>query len=415
MENQHHFQEFFWAIVNNWAGYATGGTIAAIVWLWLGWKQRAMPRKWLAYLCLCFLAMAIYKAWEDQYEKVVAATSSNDAALHQTHESLQMINSERMTIDAERRIDDSNNVTIGRFTADLEYLRIRETNTGQNTNQQQSNPNEWLPPELPPGCSNVSVSFGTMRIDEPIWMAKLPHAKQSSNHQGTNSFTTQISPNLKLTFLHFGDTVTNDGAVRFKLTDLPEGFISNAEKMPDFSPRKRTVSFSSDFMKTQLPNGKSIDARVWPLVISNRLFVDVEIPFLNQRHLIFMDTNMDSALTNLPRKWDVNYNSNRFEIVNQDTNPVLQVIYKSPSEVLVNGIYVVSKSGIYAAFDSPPFMVSETFGMQPTQLMEIEDFEKTHPNISIAMDSNALYGMRFSFVKTIFKYPSWAYLGELNN
>src|ERR1039457_6616188 len=30
----------------------------------------------------------------------------------------------------------------------------------------------WQPPELPPSCINVTVWFGTRRIDFPVWLAK---------------------------------------------------------------------------------------------------------------------------------------------------------------------------------------------------------------------------------------------------
>ena len=279
----------------------------------------------------------------------------------------------------------------------------------------ESNIAGWLPPELPPDCSTVTVWFGTMRVDEPVWLAKIPHTGPSTNYYGTNSFTTQITPNLTLTSYHWGEIATDGEVIKYSVKDLPAAFVSNAEKMPDFSPRKRHVSFNSQFIKTQTPNGKSIDLPVWPFVASNRLFVDVMIPFINERRRILMDTNLDNELTNLPNSWDVNYNSNEFEIVNEDTNPVLQIIYKHPNEVQVNGIYVVNGFDIYAAFDSPPISVSEKMGLKSTQMMEIGDFEKLFTNINVTLDTNSMFRIRISTEKTIFKYPSWEYLGQLAN
>ena len=98
--------------------------------------------------------------------------------------------------------------------------------------------------------------------------------------------------------------------------------------------------------------------------------------------------------------------------MNEDTNPVLQIIYKHPNEVQVNGIYVVNGFDIYAAFDSPPISVSEKMGLKSTQMMEIGDFEKLFTNINVTLDTNSMFRIRISTEKTIFKYPSWEYLGS---
>src|SRR5471030_1329766 len=86
MESHQYIWEFLWAVVNNWAGYATGGIVTAVVWFWLGWREKAMTRKFLKWLSICFFVMACYKAWEDQYEKAAEAGRASDANLHQTKE-----------------------------------------------------------------------------------------------------------------------------------------------------------------------------------------------------------------------------------------------------------------------------------------------------------------------------------------
>jgi len=253
----------------------------------------------------------------------------------------------------------------------------------------ETNASKWLPPELPPGCSNVSISFGNRKIDVPIWMAKIPHNQTGTNSFGTNYFVVKVSSNLTFTVFHGVETDTNEEAITYAVKDMPDSFVTNVEQMPDYSPRKRHFSFGSQFMRSQLSNGKTVDYPVWAIVISNHLFVDVIIPFINERHRILMDTNMDIALTNLPNKWDINYNSNKFEIVNEETNPVLQVIYKSASEVLVNGVYLFNYD-LYEAFDAPDAMISQqvVFGNTPTQrfAMSIEDFEKTFTNVTLKVD-----------------------------
>jgi hypothetical protein len=73
-----------------------------------------------------------------------------------------------------------------------------------------------------------------------------------------------------------------------------------------------------------------------------------------------MSDQMDSILTNClpqsPASWDWNYSHNQktnaFEIVNENKNPIIQVIYKTPREVLVNGVFFVSHYDVQATFDS---------------------------------------------------------------
>jgi hypothetical protein len=305
-------------------------------------------------------------------------------------------------------------VTFGIFSALAVHVVLKENASPFPPTVAESKPVTnaigWLPPELPSGCSNVTVWFGAWRMDEPVWLAKTPHEKFDTNHFGKNSFTVQVSPNLNLTMYHWGDIATDSNAIRYAITDLPPSFVTNAETMPDYSPRKRSFSFNGQVLKTPWIKGKSIDFPVWPIVISNRLFVDVMIPFTNERHRILMDASLDNALTNLPSRWDVNYDSNKFEVVNEDTNPVLQVVYKSATEVQVNGIYVVNGFDIYAAFNSLPVTFFEEMGDNATQMMEIEDFEKLHTNISVKItDTNVFFQTKFSTAKLLFKYPSWRF------
>jgi hypothetical protein len=44
--------------------------------------------------------MGAYRAWEDQYEKAESASQASDSYLHQTHDFLGTVNSERQTIDS---------------------------------------------------------------------------------------------------------------------------------------------------------------------------------------------------------------------------------------------------------------------------------------------------------------------------
>jgi hypothetical protein len=275
----------------------------------------------------------------------------------------------------------------------------------------------WLPPELPPNCTNVTVWFGTQRQDYPIWMAKIQHAESETNLAGTNYFEEKISSNLVIRVYRAGNTnELSTNGTHFAVKDLPEFFLVDGKKMPDYSPRNRHITMSSQSTKGVIGD-KILDFPVWPFVSNNRLFVDVEIPFINERHRILMDTNGDNALSDMPKLWDINYNSTNFEVVNEDANPVLQVIYKSANEVQVNGIYLI-KFDVYEAFNSPPNLISPIMvlgSLQTTQQIgiKLEDFQKSVTNIVFGVNTNGIFRISFPNQKAIFKYPSAEYLGEL--
>lgn len=60
------FFGFLLAVLNNWAGYATGGMIVATIALYFMWKDRPMGRTIGLGLSVLFLFMAFFKAWKDQ-------------------------------------------------------------------------------------------------------------------------------------------------------------------------------------------------------------------------------------------------------------------------------------------------------------------------------------------------------------
>jgi hypothetical protein len=63
------FGVFVWAVLTNWAGFATGGILVALVWLWGTLNKVPVSRKIGLGLALIFLVMALFKAWRDQYMK----------------------------------------------------------------------------------------------------------------------------------------------------------------------------------------------------------------------------------------------------------------------------------------------------------------------------------------------------------
>jgi hypothetical protein len=196
---------------------------------------------------------------------------------------------------------------------------------------------------------------------------------------------------------------------------LPPEFSTNLNKLPNYSPRLRNVFVRSDIEYNIA--GKTVSYPISTHIVSNRLFVDVEIPFLNEKRTIVMSDDMDSELTQLPGLWDRNYStvSNMYEIVNEETNPVLQVIYKAANEVLVNGIFFGNKYDVYASFGGIPVLIPERFKFvenQTTQEIDFAAAQRRFTNLAFAIDTNEAYGAIAANQKAIFKYPSNIYPGE---
>src|SRR6266496_3760418 len=62
---------FLWAVVNNWAGYTTGGVVVALLWLWSTLKQVPISRKVGIVVASIFLFFAVFNAWREQHNALV--------------------------------------------------------------------------------------------------------------------------------------------------------------------------------------------------------------------------------------------------------------------------------------------------------------------------------------------------------
>jgi hypothetical protein len=242
---------------------------------------------------------------------------------------------------------------------------------------------KWLPPELPQSCSNVVLWFGGEGHIYPV------------------SLLQQFPP--------------APASAKVPIKTLPPGFSTNLNKLPNYSPRIRNIFLRSDI--EYRIGGKTVSYPISPHVISNRLFVDVEIPFLNERRTILMSDDVDSELTQLPGSWDRNYStvSNIYEVVNEQTNPVLQVIYKAANEVLVNGIFFGNQYDVYASFGGIPALIPTRFRFVENQTTQDIDFaaaQRRFTNLAFAIDTNEAYGAISANQKAIFKYPSNIHPGE---
>lgn len=242
----------------------------------------------------------------------------------------------------------------------------------------------WLPPELPPGCSNVVIFLGANGI-----IYSRPIAEISPENSGT----------------------------KFAVKDLPDFLITNMDKMPNYSPHMENMWIRWNSAK-QGYGDKTVDLPILPLVVSNRFYVDVQIPFLNEKRKLVMSREFDPALSKLPKNWDWNYSTNYnsfsglyyYEIVNEFTNPVLQVFYAAPNEIHVFGIFIVDTNQILETFGGPPQLLTlATKFINMTNMQEItnafEISEALGTNSMGNIMTNYMYDLKFPESKTIFKYP----------
>ena len=226
--------------------------------------------------------------------------------------------------------------------------------------------------------------------------------------------------------------------VKFKIKDLPDNFLKNLDTMPNFTPRMESIWLRAGFQNTTVGN-KTFAYPIVPLIISNRLYIEVQVPFSNDKKTLVMNDSFDPDLQ-IPRRWDRNYSTNYdeygngmfyYEVVNELTNPVLQVIYAAPNVVLVNGIFKVDSDSIYTAFGQPPslltFSNSVEYGLQTTQRittisLQSQTFKEIigfTTNDSIAEEgevwTNEFYRPVFKNQHRIFKYPSYLNLGVVED
>jgi hypothetical protein len=258
---------------------------------------------------------------------------------------------------------------------------------------------DWTPPELSAEQTNVVLFFGT------------------------NGMV------ISRTFAEaFG------GGKRFSVSELPDYLLKDLDKAPFYSPRMRYVwvRFASDQITI---DGKTVEYPIAPVVVSNRLYVEVTIPFSNERRKLVMSDAFSTALP-IPANWDVNFSTNydgygngiyAYEVVNELTNPVLQVTYFGANEVHVNGIFQVDSNSILASFDDQLHLGTITLSVADTNQglmtasLQMENFHETLPigtNESIASFgrrfTNEFFRPIFRNQKPIFKYPSNRNLGAFS-
>jgi hypothetical protein len=237
----------------------------------------------------------------------------------------------------------------------------------------------WMPPELPADCTNVIIYFGgSHAIHYSLAVARI-----SPENHGT----------------------------QFLVNELPDFLLKDLDKAPFYSPRMDKVWIR--WGGTQQQYGSNlVNLPFAPYVVSNRLYLYVEVPFQGGKHPLIMSDVFDAALSSLPNNWDRNFHTNyhAFEIVNEHTNPVLQVAYPSANEIIVNGLFVVSTNQFLQAFWQPPQLITLTYGFITTTNME----PIPEASIRLALGTNtvgelvtnAMYNWGSPSRKAWFKYPS---------
>jgi hypothetical protein len=167
---------------------------------------------------------------------------------------------------------------------------------------------------------------------------------------------------------------------KFAIKDLPDFMLSNLDKIPNYSPRLKYMWYRWNSIRQDY-GGTKVSLPILPFIESNRLYAEIEVPFLNERRKVVMSDEFNSALVKIPNDWDWNYSTNYdanggvfvCELVNEWTNPVLQVEYIAPNTILVNGVFIVDTNKVLWAFNCPPQLIS--LGplklINPTNMQEI--------------------------------------------
>lgn len=112
-------------------------------------------------------------------------------------------------------------------------------------------------------------------------------------------------------------------------------------------------------------------------VVGTRLFVDVDI-WTGQNAPLQLREN---HVYNRPAGWDMNFNAKALEIVDHDSNPVFQLIYRNDSTVSIQGAFRTPQGVPCFASDKGMFLFSP--------------------------------GPEGFHLDRIFQYPAWKYFGEV--
>ena len=283
---------------------------------------------------------------------------------------------------AGRRIDVTNGIYKGKPAEESKMQDIPMSLPGsgnlisQEGDTTETNSLGWMPPELPPGCSNVTIFFGSQGITYPLDVARI-------TPQGT----------------------------KFMINDLPDYLLKDLDKMPNYSPRTKTIWVRWESIKQDF-GGTTVSLPIGPLVVSNRFYISIQLPFQKEKQKLIMSDAFDPLLSALPNSWDRNFHTNylAYEIVNEKTNPVLQAFYIAPNQICINGIFIVNTNQFLEGFCQPPQLMTMDY-----KLIDTSNMDQIPPGaIAMAIGTNsigdlltnAMYDFSLPTRKAMFKYPS---------
>jgi hypothetical protein len=138
--------------------------------------------------------------------------------------------------------------------------------------------------------------------------------------------------------------IPSNAAPRAPELDNPE-FSEKVEKgVIELGDGGLGIRFSADELRSQkcspITLGDKPEGQQNPLVVymeGNKLFCD----FKTQVHWIAGPATpfelRHNELVGMPPNWDLNKSKSALEVVDQNTNPILQLYYKTPSHIVING------------------------------------------------------------------------------
>jgi hypothetical protein len=115
---------FLWSVINNWAGYCTGGIIVALLWIWSTVKQTTVPRRIGIIVAISFLAVATFNAWREQKKRADDA----DVARQKAEARFDELTIPKMSADIVGMMDA--HMTIGTNNRSLITLVVTVRNLG---------------------------------------------------------------------------------------------------------------------------------------------------------------------------------------------------------------------------------------------------------------------------------------------
>jgi len=178
----------------------------------------------------------------------------------------------------------------------------------------------------------------------------------------------------------------------FSFCWLLQSHVKKTPKLKEPTFSEAIEEFNVSFGEKGIPCSWSIDGplnknRAYPFTVND--YSPVEIYLKNG--ILFADVKVyggygfpaieikQNKLFNKPASWDFNSNDKALEVVDQNQNPIYQFYYKTPSHIIINGVFPY-EGGIILAGEN-------------------------------GVVTNLTLPATFK-LKRIFKYPAWQHPGE---